>query len=836
MVFTMFSAFLSVCFFCLKTIVLPSNPSAISNQQKYPLFFTSLLLLVGLVSSVGLVLKRTNHETLRAEYLNQLPEWSSDTPIADAASITGYESGQRVAIVPGHDKRSFEVIANTQQMLAENKFRVDRINSANTPLGHPGHLASLTPWTLAVATKVQQLLSGRSNGSTVETAALRFNPHLLLLALVTATILTACTLGRLPAALLAFGMAAMFPFAAVFVPGAPHPLSLHALCLLFGLLTLLAGADAARRLSTAGRFYFAASGIFGALALWLDVPAALPFLGGLLAAGLVITLGPRSPLVANLPWRIWGLAGAGTVLLGYFIDFFPCRGEEVFRYLHPLYALAWLGAGEILQLTSATGRQRAQWNRRQLITVSVAAIALLQLPLFLFSTHTSLYVVDGPDAFKLSPASSIAAPSLSAWLAQDGFSPSAWATLLPILLIPLALFFLYRADVARRITLVLMLGPVLPCLWIGASQLSYGSHLDVALLALTVALATLPHPQANWSAALVITGTFFLCLVPGLYLEFKTQPTSESLSSPEFESYIERDLAHWLRQHSSVTPAVLAPPRVTSALCYHGGFTGLGTFDRDNQAGTAAAIRIVCASSNEEAYTLIEARKLTHIVIPFWDNYLNDYLRLGLGADADSDRRARTFLATLQQWQVPGWLRPLPYRLPPGPGVDGQVVIFEVVEEQPPAVAAARMADYFLEMDLSEQARSQTQELAKYPNDWGALAALCMVSASLNDSAGLDVARGKLISAVEKPERRKLVWDRRVSLAIVLAQQKRPDLAKIQIEKCLAEIDADKLRSLTTVSLYRFNLICKRYGTEITDPALRTLSRSLLRPDLRPNL
>jgi hypothetical protein len=275
---------------------------------------------------------------------------------------------------------------------------------------------------------------------------------------------------------------------------------------------------------------------------------------------------------------------------------------------------------------------------------------------------------------------------------------------------------------------------------------------------------------------------------------------------------------------------------VTSALCFYGGFAGLSSFDRENQAGTSAAIRIVCASSVEEAFTLIASRKLTHIIVPFWDSYLNDYLRLGLGANAGSDRLEGSFFAKLQHWELPPWLRAVPYPLPPGPGVDGQAVILEIVDEQPPAVAAARLGEYFLEMDQPDRAREQARELAKYPNDWSALATACMIATAVKDADGLEPVRERLLSAVERPERRRLLWDRRVSLATVLAQQKRPDLARPQIEKCLAEIDADKLRSLTTVSLYRFDLLCKQYGLEIGDPGLRALSRTLLRPDLRSRL
>ena len=822
----------------------PLRNSAIPNQIKNPRVFSTLFFILALIGGICAVSLRTKSEAQRAKYLSDLPEWSSDTPAADPTSITGYQAGQRVSIVPGHDKRSFDEIALTQEMLAQSGFRIERTDYANTPKGHPVHLASIYPWALAVAASFHRFTGGRPLGQCVEIAAQHLNPGLLLLGLVTAALLTARCFGRLPAALLALGLGVIFPFAATFVPGAPNPLSLHALCLLFSLLALLAGADAARppaagaadgQKNRAGsaRTFFAASGTAGALALWLDVPAALPFLGGIAASGLCLSLFSRSP---SLPWRAWGLAGAGMVLLAYFIDYFPARGDESLRYIHPLYALAWIGTAEVLMQCGGANGQPRQWNRRRLAICGIAALALLQLPIFLLSTRTALYTLDGPDAFKLGPLSNIAAPSAAAWLARDGFSPEAMATLLPLLLLPLALCIFYRMDSSRRVAIGLTLGPVLPCLIVGSGQLSYWSHVDVALLALMVSLTAAPgQPAPRW-VELVTAGTFVFSLIPSLSQVIRSGPANAPLSSAEFENYAERDLAHWLRQHSTKKPAILAPPRVTGALCFYGGFSGLGTFDRENQAGTSAAVRIVSASSLEEASTLVASRQLTHIIMPFWDTYLDEYLRLGLGASSGSEQLQASFFALLQRWEPPAWLRAIPYRLPPGPGVDGMVVIFEIVDEQPPAVAAARLGEYFLEMDQPERAREQAKKLTQYPNDWGALAALCMITTATNDLAGQAGAREKLFAAMAKPERRRLAWDRRVSLAIVLAQQKRPDLARPQIEKCLAEIDADKLRSLTTISLYRFKLLCKLYGTEISDPGLQALSRLLLRPDLRARL
>ena len=827
-------------------MVSPCNIGAMPNQRLGARVLPTILFVVVLTGAISLEFMRARGAARRAEYVSNLPEWSSNTPETEAGSATGYQAGQRIAIVPGHDKLSFAMVANAQQMLARGEFRVERVDNENTPAGHVSHLASVYPWVLAATAAVDHRLGGRPAGRAVEAVALLINPGLLLLGLVAGSLLTARVFGLLSGALLAAGMAVLYPFAAAFVPGAPNPVSLQVLVILFSLLAMLAGGEAARR--TAGTaagektawapapIWFVAGGITGGLGLWLDLPGGLPFIGGLAAAGLLLALFSRAPAAALLPWRAWGLAGAGTLLAGYFIDYFPARGTGALHYLHPLYAVAWVGAAEVILLAGRFRHPVRPWNARRAALAAVAAVALLQLPVALARTHTDLYTPDGPDALRIDPVSSVAAPGVSAWLKRDGLSSLATATLLPLLLIPWAVGLLFRVDASRRVVLGLALGPVILGLAAGLTQLSYWPRLDVALLALAVALAaSLRAPPGGWLAP-VNAGVFLLTLLPGLGRDFRPVPADAPLSPVEFESYVERDLAHWLRQHAPETPAVLAPPRVTSALCFYGGLAGLGTFDRDNQAGTSAAIRIVSALSVEEAQALVDARKLTHIVIPFWDSYLDTYVRLGAGKDAGAERIDASLLSGLQHWKLPPWLRPIPYRLPAAPGVDGLVVIYAVVDEQSPPVALARLVEYLLEMDQLESAREKARELAEYPNDWGALAAGCQVAAATNDGPGLETARERLYAALARPEHRRLAWDRRVSVAITLAQQKRHDLARPQMETCLGEIDADKLRSLTTVSLYRFDLLCKNYGLEIQDPALRALSRSLLRPDLRSHL
>jgi hypothetical protein len=79
-------------------------------------------------------------------------------------------------------------------------------------------------------------------------------------------------------------------------------------------------------------------------------------------------------------------------------------------------------------------------------------------------------------------------------------------------------------------------------------------------------------------------------------------------------------------------------------------------------------------------------------------------------------------------------------------------------------------------------------------------------------------------------------FDRRLSLAVLLAQQKQNNLAEEQTRCLLSEVDDTKLRSVTTLSLYRFHLLLKRYNLQLPSPQLTELARNLLRPDLQSRL
>jgi hypothetical protein len=110
------------------------------------------------------------------------------------------------------------------------------------------------------------------------------------------------------------------------------------------------------------------------------------------------------------------------------------------------------------------------------------------------------------------------------------------------------------------------------------------------------------------------------------------------------------------------------------------------------------------------------------------------------------------------------------------------------------------------------------------------------VQRTLGDVAGLAQTTRLVSSRVADGADRFLPWDRRVSLAVVLAQDNQLDAARAQARRCLADVNERRLRSLSPGSLYRLLVLSHEFGFTIDDPRLRALALDLLPAEMRANL
>ncbi|HWA85004.1 MAG TPA: hypothetical protein VG710_02180 [Opitutus sp.] len=769
---------------------------------------------------------------VRLRHLNFVTNAAGTPPALDAASPTGYAGGVREFVPGGSDFGSCEWIAQVQQMFSHGEWRVRHVDYDYPPDGRDIVSASPYRWWLAGLAGLDHLLTGRPLGVAVEQAALFSDPLLLLLVLAGTTIFVARRFGTFPAALASIGLAATFPFAAGFLPGQPHAEGLQLAAALWSILPLLVvrlqpTAESLRR-------HFIVAGVVGGCGLWLSVGTELPVLIGIVAGALLAArLTPRGGDAPPPPWRAWAIAGALTCLAARIIEFLPAH-DPGWRLdvVHPLHGLAWLGAGELLVRADARLRGAARVrSRRGYVLAALAAIAVIAPIVMAIRARQQLFSPN-PEATRLTVLfDGTSAGNLFAWLAHEGVSHFSVATLLPLLLVVPAIWLLWRrgADAPRRVATAIALGPVAAALAVACFHLRAWAAVDATVLVLLVALTS---GRLAVTARWLWGGAVGLALLPAVILLSPAGRARDSVSEPELESLIDRDLAHWLaRRTGENRAAVLASPDVAAALAFEGGFKALGTPSPENSQGLNVAMRIAGTTSQDEAYALIQRHQITHVVLASWDPALEKLASLG------GDQSGKSLVALLHRWLPPRWLRPVPYRLPEVAGFEGQAaVVFETVELQDNSLALARLAEYFAETgqpDLAGRAAFAIGRL--HPDDLGAQVARVQAARAAGDH---DEARDGLKAVetrLDAGAAATLPWERRVDLAIVLAEAKRFDQARAQLGQCLAEIDESRLRSLTPLELFRFVALTRALGLQITDARLAALALALLPPEMRAN-
>jgi hypothetical protein len=764
---------------------------------------------------------------LRARRIERLSTFSGSS-----AGLAAAHSWKPTLILPGHPNPGYEWLDETLVMMRTGTARIRQVDYENHPFGHPESSGSPYRWWLGALAGLWHIVVGSGLGASVEAAALGADPILLALGVVAVALLFSRRLGAASACFASAALVALYPFAGEFIPGAPTDLGLALLVALLSVIPLLPAGAALRGSSSRD---FALAGMAGGLGLWINASVQAPIVLGIGMGALlsVFTYGPADGEArsgAASLWRLWSLVGAATCLGAYLLEYFPSHlASWELRVNHPAYGIFWLGMGEIIAMAFAPASRRPLSRIAALV---LAGTALLSVPAVLYFTHgLGFFSKDPPHMHLVQIPDGPIAVSLWAWLLQNGFTPAVWATFLPlILLVPAVGFLVLGAPQSPfKRAFIVAGGPLLTALGMAFWQIRWFSGVDAMVVVLLAILAASVQRSARPRLAVTaLAGVGALLLLPGL---LRLVPAAGD-SRTENEGLLERDLASMLKGRVGSAPCVVvAPPDSTVGLHYYGGITGLATFDWQNTDGLEAAVRIMSASTPEEAQALIARRGVTHLIIPQWDPMMEAYARMGMG------EVARTFFDRLQQWTLPPWLRPVPYLMPTVPGFEGQAVtILEVVDDQDDAVAASRLTEYFLDTSQLELAQSSGQALRRFPADLGALIARARVSIAAGDAEETARTLEALVRRIEPPMDDDLFWDQRLSLAVVLAQKQRLEPARRELQRCLTSATESDVRSASIVALYRLEVLSHALGLRFVDPKLESLSVDLLPTELRKKI
>jgi len=760
--------------------------------------------------------------------------------------------GTRSLVIPEHNESSYHWLMQSQHAAIEGRWILGTVDYDNAPVGRSLRAPSLYRWWLTLIARLDRYFFGSGYAASFDRAALIADPLLIIVGAIGLLVLVFRMLGAIAAWVLATGVFSIFPFASAFLPAAPDTRGLVALLVLSSTVLVLIGlrrsGEKSADNSGLGRTvngYLMASGVLSALVAWIHLTVGIALVTATCAGALAARIwsGPELWRKAGLTraWRSWGISGSATSVLVYLFDYLP-RGGDFFQLdrVHPLYALAWIGGVELLVAQSWRSPEAARAGGvRRWVLALVAGAPLVALGWILIRG-----IGQGPEKdllwAKLTnlPGGPVAANSW-VWLKRDGLSAMVSATLLPLTILASGSWGLWRSgiDASSRSVFCVLLATAAVFLAFAVRQLGAWSNLDATVLALAVASVSRENSN-RWFDRVVVSGAVAAASVIGLFMLRQREPVGPNMAitAAETTQLVERDLARWLSDRfGEKEVTVFAPPRETTALCYFGDFRGIGTFAPENRAGFGTALSIVGAASMEEVEALVHARGIRCIVLPTWDPFLEDFARLYLSENYS--KRSSLLVRELRSWNLPLWLRPMAYQMPSIPGFEKQnVAVFEVVEPQTPALAASRTAECLAELGDLSRAQQISENLRRFPGDIGALASRVNVAVARGDTATLEETARILKTRVQTGADRYLAWDRRVSLAVALAQTDALDLAKEQVGRCLIEADEKKVRALSIGSLYRLLVLAKSFELHFSEPKLRELAERLLPADVRAQL
>lgn len=760
-----------------------------------------------------------------------------DNPATVPASPTGYADGRRSLVMPLGAADTAHWIMQTQAMIAAGEWRLRRVDYDNAPDGREVHWAAPFHWWLAGLAWIDHGLSGRPLGQSVERAVIYSGPVMLGLLLAG---LVPCLWRRfsvLAAVLGALGLVAVYPFYLDFAAGyADH----HGLVNSCGLLTVLFLAAGTREETAAGaRRWFVRSGLAGGTGLWISAATQAPVLVGVglgaLAAGWFARGATARPAWLNEPglFRTWGLVGGGVSLAAWLLEYFPHHPGLRLEVNHPLYAAAWVGGGEVLRvalLALRDGPRGLSGRDRAAGVVGVVLVALL--PVVIVLSAAKSFLVADPFLWRLHSQYIAEFQGLGRIL-RRGFNWVLAALWLPMLLLGPALWRVRRRSVspAERAALAFVLVPALLAWLMGWGQVRW--------LGLAFAL-TVPVVAVYFRAdETVRTRNLFLgWLAAGLLLfgPGLVKAVSRTLAAPEFttediRSLAERDVAHWLRLRGGGDRVVVAAtPSVTNKLIYHGGVTGVGTLYWENLAGLKHAAELFAAPTPGAAREIAGRLGVTHIVFLSWGAFEGTLVRLQRGLPEAAPLPADTFVAQLFGAPVPpAWLRAVPFKLPGHPALAGeQVRIWAITPEQTPAAAAARAANYHLELGQLDQAEELAATLVRFEDQLAPMVMLAAIASRDNDREGFAAVFERVLANL--PQAPALALDEHIHLVVVLTVGRRPDLAQAQLRSAMTKLDERTLRQLSLGTLT--DLLALSDGLKVALPStgLERLAASLLPP------
>ncbi|MBS0664378.1 MAG: hypothetical protein JSR48_14025 [Verrucomicrobia bacterium] len=778
-----------------------------------------------------------------------------DAPAVDRSSPTGYADGKRSLLLPDRDMDGYHWIMQAQQASAEGRWRVRHVDYDGAPDGRDVHWAAPFRWWLLDLAAIYRTISGVPQGIAIERAAVFSGPILLGLLIIGFTPVIARRYAGSAAALFAAGLVTMLPLTVDFVAGYADHHGLVNTCALLSVLCFILASDTRQ----GSLPWVIAGGVAGGLGLWISAVTQLPVLVGLGIGGAVACWVGRGAEPGNA-WtrhptffRIWGATGAGVSILGYLFEYAPFHLGFRLEVNHPLYAVAWLAAGEALcrlaWLACGSSPVPRRWN---LLAGALATVVVALPGIVLLAAGETVFRVANPFLWHLHRDYIAEFQSLATYLSRANYSWAATAPLWPLAVLVLAgVAIAQRRSRFARSQLVMALGPALVVLPLMLLQVRWWG-LECMLLLPVIVAVNRRMPPAGTAGNLLGTQPPFggpppafdlrrwaiaastVLLLPGMIAALGATVRASEIGEDDLHALVERDLAQWLRERAGRDPVVVAAsPTMTTTLVYHGGLRGVGTLYWENLAGLQTAASLYAAPTDAQARAIVRRCGITHLVVASWDGFEGVYARLARGVAPDLPIPRDAFIVRLLSAPVPPpWLQLVPFTLPPNPAFARQQLrVYEVVPDLPPALALVRTADFLLGLDRVDDAQKLVPELAAYADEPAVTALRAELASLRGDTTAFDRAVELLQQQIAAQPA--LALSDRVRVAAVMATAGQFSVAQSELTRALATATARDLRHLSAGQLESLLLLTRAAGTSWPNEQLHVLAEKLIPPSKR---
>ncbi|MEO5816042.1 MAG: hypothetical protein ABIT20_12260 [Gemmatimonadaceae bacterium] len=589
-------------------------------------------------------------------------------------------------------------------------WRIRHTDIDNAPYGRAVHWNSGFAHLVAAAGRVRSATTRETIALATERSLAWVNLPLLLCVIVLFSTLVARHAGAAGGTLIAFGMLGHPQFYAGFAPNnVDHHglLSAASLGVVLGIVFMGVGWWRPRddgfslmpnspRAARAGAVLSAASGAVG---MWISAASVIPTIAFAGGAGLLATwwLGARAgddgaTFDGDL-WRLWGRVGASLSLLSYLAEYAPHDVGLRLEVNHPLYALAWLGGGELIAMLvewRVAKTRPSPWH----LVIALAAIAAA--PAVIAIEGAVVFVPLDAGIARLHESISEFRTMLS--LARSG-GLSRYALTL-VLVLPAGVVAAQR--VRDRLLIAFTAACVAASALLAFWQVRWwlpASGIELCLLLIVVSsLVAARRERTRWIVVAIISAVFVEQAVARIHLT-RANVASSAVTIADAAQPLYLDVAAAIRATQPTGDVVLlASPNASAGVAYFGDFKSIGTLYWENADGLRAAAAIFSATTDDEARALMRARGVTHIAMIGQLEFLGPYLEL-VHPGASRDELKRTFGYRLfQDDSLPRWLRAVPVATregaaPPELGVR----LMQIVPEQsePDAlwhIAIARLA------------------------------------------------------------------------------------------------------------------------------------------------